>query len=95
MNELIVSEVQIILVKPKDGLIAFASCVINNQFYCGNLAIYTSPSSSDGYRLVYPSKITSTGKQIQCIHPITREAGEIVKKAIIDKYLEVLEKVQV
>ena len=84
-----VSEIQIIQVKPKDGLIAFTSCVINNQFYLGNIAIYTSPSSPDGFRLVYPLKILPTGKQINCVHPINRETGNAIKKAIINKYLEI------
>lgn len=94
MNELVISEIQIIPVKPKNGLVAFASCVINNQFYFGNIAIYTSPSSLDGFRLAYPSKTLVTGKQINCVHPITRDAGRIVQKEIITKYIEFLSKVK-
>lgn len=90
MNELVVSEIQIIPVKPKDSLVAFASCVINNQFYIGNIAIYTSPSSPDRFRLVYPLKILPTGKQINCVHPINRETGETIKKAILTKYMELI-----
>lgn len=90
MNELVVKEIQIIPVMPKDGLIAFASCVVNNQFYIGNVAIYTSPSSPDGYRLVYPIKVLPNGKEINCVHPINRETGEQVKKAIIQKYEELV-----
>lgn len=92
MNELVVSEIQIIPVKPKDGLVAFASCVINNQFYLGNIAIYTSPSSPDGFRLVYPLKTLPTGKQINCVYPINRETGEAVKQAILSKYAELIER---
>lgn len=92
MNDLTVSEVQIIPVKPKDGLSAFASCVINNQFYLGNIAIYTSPSSPDGFRLVYPLKVLPTGKEINCFYPITREVGEKVKTVIIAKYKGLLNK---
>lgn len=53
MNEIVISEIQIIPVKPKNGLIGFASCVVNNQLYLGSIAIYTRPDGS-GYRLVYP-----------------------------------------
>ena len=91
MRELVVSEIQIIPVKPKDGLIAFASCVVNNQFYMGNIAIYTSPSSPDGYRLIYPIKVLPNGKEINCIHPINKETGEQIKEAIITKYQELVE----
>ena len=93
MNDLTVSEVQIIPVKPKDGLIAFASCVINNQLYLGNIAIYTSPSSPGGFRLVYPLKVLPTGIQINCVYPINRKTGETIKEAVITKYIELIEKV--
>jgi len=87
-----ISEIQIIPVKPKDGLVAFASCVINNYLYIGNIAIYTSPSCQEGYRLVYPSKILPTGKQINIFHPINHHSGEILSNAIIKKFKEILQK---
>lgn len=86
MSELVISEIQIIPVKPKDGLVAFASCVVNSSLYIGNIAIYTSPTNPEGYRLVYPSKILPNGKEINCIHPINRETGTVISKAIIRKY---------
>ena len=91
MNEIVISEVQIIPVKPKNGLVAFTSCVINDQFYVGDIAIYTRPHGED-YRLVYPCKNLPNGKRINCFHPINREAGELMKKAIIEKYLEMVSK---
>lgn len=93
MNEIVISEIQIIPVKPKDGLVAFSSCIINNQFYLGNIAIYTSPASPDGFRLVFPSKTLPTGKQIQSVYPISRQAYEPVKKAIIQKFEELMRKI--
>lgn len=90
MNKLMITEVQIIPVKPRDGLIGFASLVMNNQIYIGSLGIHTSPSSQDGFRLVYPQKILSTGKQINCVHPINREAGDVIKRAVISKYMQII-----
>lgn len=90
MDNLKISEIQIIPVKPKDGLIAFASCVINNALYIGNIAVYTRPSTQAGFRLVYPVKILPNGKEIHCVHPINKEAGELLSKAIIEKYKEIL-----
>lgn len=84
--ELSPTEIQIIPVKPKDGLVAFASCVVNNSLYIGNIAIYTSPTNPEGYRLVYPLKTLPNGKEINCVHPITKEAGDTISKAIIRKY---------
>lgn len=88
MEKLFISEIQIIPVKPKEGLVAFASCVINNALYIGNIAIYTSPTNPEGYRLVYPLKVLPNGKEINCVHPITREAGEAITKPIINKFRE-------
>ena len=64
MSEIVVSEIQIIPVKPKDGLVAFATCLIYNQLYLGNIAVYSSPTSVDGYRLVYPSKTLKNGTKL-------------------------------
>lgn len=91
MSEIVISEIQIIPVKPQNGLIAFTSCVINNQFYIGNVAIYTSPSSPDGFRLVYPSQTLNNGKQVSSIHPITKEAGLVIQKQIVEQYLKLME----
>ena len=86
MDELLISEIQLIPIKPKDGLVAFASCVVNNSLYIGNIAIYTSPTNEEGYRLVYPLKILPNGKEINCVHPITKEAGEAIARAIINRF---------
>lgn len=92
MEKMQVAEVQIIPVKPRDGLVALATCVINGALYVGNIAIHTSPQSSHGLRLLYPDKILPNGKVINCFHPITKEAGELIKKAIISKYLDITER---
>jgi len=92
MNDLTISEIQIIPVKPNNGLVAFVSFVVNSQFYIGNVAIYTSPSSPDGYRLVYPIKVLPNGKEIHCVHPINRQTGDVVRRAVIAKYDELTAK---
>jgi len=92
MSELRISEIQIIPLKPKEGLVAFASCVVNKALYIGNIAIYTSPSTQEGFRLVYPVKTLPNGKEIHCVHPINKEAGELISKAIIKKFRELISK---
>ena len=87
-----ISEVQIFPVKPKDGLVAFASCVINNSLYIGNIAIYTSTSKLEGFRLVYPSKILPNSKEINCVHPINKNAGDLISTAIIEKFKKIISK---
>ena len=83
-----ITEIQIIPIKPNNGLVAFASCVIDKWFYVGNIAIYTSPKTPYGFRLVYPLKTLPNGKQINCFHPITKETGQIIQTAIVNKFLE-------
>ena len=94
MQEITISEIQIVPIKPKDGLVAFASFIINNQFYIGDIAIYTRPSGED-YRLVYPSKILPNGKLINCVHPINRHTAEIIKEAVIKAYQDLSQKVTI
>lgn len=91
MIEIVISEIQIIPIKPQNGLVGFTSCVINNQFYVGNIAIYTSPSSAGGFRLVFPQKKLASGQVVDCFHPINKEAGELVSTAIIKKYVELMD----
>jgi len=90
MSNILISEIQIIPVKPRNGLVAFASCVINGSLYIGNIAIYTSPTNDDGYRLVYPARTLPNGKEINCVHPINKETGRAISAAIIKKYKEIL-----
>lgn len=95
MNKLEISEVDLIpLKKSREGLVSFASCVLNNQFYIGNIAIYTSPSSKDGFRLVFPNKKLASGQVVDCCHPISKQAGELVSTAIIKKYVELMDNFQ-
>ena len=95
MSEIIITDVQIIPVYPKDGLVSFASCIFNEQFYFGCLAIHTSPSSPEGYRLVYPAKLLPNGKRANIYHPLTQEAGQVVQSAVISKYKDLLYKLRV
>ena len=95
MSDLTISEVQVSPIKHKEGLIAFASCVINNSIYISNIAIYTSPTTPDGYRLAYPTRTLGNSKRINIFHPINRETGEVIKKAILRKYEELMSKANI
>lgn len=90
MMELEISEIQIIPVKPREGLVAFASCIINNALYIGNIAVYTSPLTPGDFRLVYPVKVLRNGKEVHCVHPICKETGEAIRKAIVNKFNEIM-----
>jgi stage V sporulation protein G len=50
-----VSEVNIEIVKPNNGLIGFASVVINDSIYLGSIAVYKK-LNTQGCRILYPKK---------------------------------------
>jgi len=91
MSEIIISEIQVIPIKTKDGLVAFTSCVVNNQFYLGNIAIYSSPFASEGFRLVYPTKVLHNGTSLSIVYPINKETGAIIQRRLVEEYLKLIE----
>lgn len=82
-----VSEIQIAPVKPKGGLVAFASFVFGDALYCGSVGVFTRPNG--GYRLVYPTKLVA-GRQLDMYHPISGTVGKLIEQEVITKYEEVM-----
>jgi len=83
-----VKEVQVVPVKPHNGLIAFASCVVDGKLYLGSIAIYTK-LNGEGFRLVYPTK--KIGKtNIPIFHPICKEVAEQIYNAVVGKLEKLL-----
>lgn len=85
-----ISEIQIIPIKPQNGLVAFASLVLNNNLYLGSIGIITRPNG--GYRLVYPTKKVGM-KNINIFHPINKEFAQEIEKKVIKKFEKVMTKV--
>lgn len=84
-----ITEINITPIKPSNGLVAFASCVVNNSIYIGSIGLITKLDG--GFRLTYPTK-KSGAKQINLFHPINLIAGKQIESAIISKYEEVMKK---
>lgn len=82
-----ISEVEVTFVRQNNGLIAFASFVIDNAVYCGSVAVMTRPTGD--YRLVYPTK-TVGNQQINVFNPINREAGRLIEEVVINKIEDVM-----
>lgn len=78
-----ISEVQITPVKPSNGLIAFASVVLDKKIYLGSIAVYRRLDGT-GFRITYPSKKVGD-RNIQIYHPITRTMGWEIEIAITQK----------
>ena len=80
-----VTEVQIIPIKPRDGLVALANLVFDNSFYFASIGIYTRPQG--GYRLTYPTR-KSTIKCLPIFHPINKDVASMIEEAVIRKHEE-------
>jgi len=78
-----VSEITIIPLKPKNGLVALASCVIDEKFYIGSIGIYTKLKG--GYRLTYPTKKVGE-RSINICHPIDLVTGKAIEDAVVAEY---------
>ena len=78
----LVSEVEITPVRPRDGLVAFASFTICGIISCSSVAIMTRPNG--GYRLVYPTKKVGS-RAMSIFYPITRRVGLAIEEEVIKK----------
>ena len=86
-TEIKISEVQIIPVKPQNGLVAFASFVLDDRLYLGSIGIFTRPEG--GYRLVYPTKKVGV-RNINLFHPINKDFAQTIEKEVIGKFEDVM-----
>jgi DNA-binding cell septation regulator SpoVG len=82
-----VTNIQITPIKPRDGLVAFASFVFNNSFYFSSIAIYTRPLG--GYRLAYPTRKSPTSS-LHIFHPINKAIASAIEEIITGKYEEII-----
>ena len=85
-----VTEVEIVFVKSKDGMIGFASLVVDNQLYLSGIAIHRKLVGS-GYRLTYPTRKVGEA-QLSLFHPIRKPIGLAIERAIFDKLKNVVSK---
>ena len=86
---LLITEVNVTPIKPQDGLVAFASVVLEESIYLSSIAVNTRPDGS--YRLLYPTK--KLGERIvNLFHPISREASRHIEAAIFKRCEEIYEK---
>ena len=87
---MIISEVRIFFIKPKDGLIGFASLVLEDRLFLGSIGIHKKLNGT-GYRLTYPEKQRGNGSQT-VFHPIRRDLSQAIEKAILTELKNVMER---
>jgi len=83
----IITEVQIVPIKPINGLVGFASFVLFDSIYCSSVGIITRPSG--GFRLVYPTKKVGD-KNLSIYYPINKEVGLFIEEKVIEKLKDVM-----
>lgn len=83
-----ISEVNIQFIKPDDGLVAFASVVLDESLYLGSIGIHERLDGA-GYRLTYPTKKSGV-RQFHLFHPINKALSQQIEKAVFQKFTELL-----
>ena len=83
------SEIQIIPIKPQNGLVAFASFVLDGSLYLGSIGIMTRPNG--GYRLVYPTKKIAD-RNLNIFYPINKEFAQLVENEVVKQFEDVMKK---
>ena len=81
-----ITEIQITPIKPKDGLVAFASVVVEDSLFMGFIGVYTRLDGL-GYRLTYPTKRMGDNS-VNIYHPISKEASKAIEQAVFQKLKE-------
>lgn len=88
----VITEIEIYPIRPRNGLVAFASCLFDGKLSLNSIAIHTRADGT-GYRLVYPAKVLPNGKVVNTFYPITKEAGAEIEAAIVAELEKMSEKV--
>ena len=91
MKTMKITEIQILPIKPNNGLVAFASFVLDGNIYLGSIGVHKRLNGS-GFRITYPTKKIAD-KDFHIFHPINRQASEEIEKAIISKAVEIIKEI--
>lgn len=79
-----ISQVRITAVTPMNGLLAFASVVLNGNIRLNSIAIHRKLDGS-GLRLTYPTK-RSGNEDRTIFHPITPDLSKAIERVLFDEY---------
>jgi DNA-binding cell septation regulator SpoVG len=82
-----ISEIEIIPLRPNNGLVGIASLVYDNCFYLGSIGIMTRPQG--GYRLSYPTR-QGAKLNFNVFYPINNTIAQEIEQAIIARFEEVV-----
>ncbi len=84
-----ISEVSVTLVPPKEGLLAFGSCLLSLgdsfKLCLGSLAIKRALKGD--IRVVFPARIVR-GREFYTYRPANDATRRLIRDALVDRYLE-------
>ena len=79
-----ISEIEIVPIQPRNGLIGFCSFVWDNALKVSSVGIHTKLDGT-GYRLLFPA-----GKFGNTCFPISENIGEYITKKISEKVDQII-----
>jgi len=84
-----ISNIKVRAASDEKGLVGFASCVLDDVLYIGNIAIFSRLNKPGEYRIVFPVKDCQNGKRIEIFYPLTREFYFELEKAIVQEFIKI------
>lgn len=82
-----VSKIEVVPVRPKRGLIGFATVELDEQIVLHSIGIH-SRRDGDGYRLTYPTR-QGGNQEFALFHPTTPELSKAIETLVFEKAQEV------
>ncbi|MBM3196268.1 MAG: hypothetical protein FJZ62_05940 [Chlamydiae bacterium] len=83
-----ITKVEIIPIRPQNGMVGFASVEIEGQFYVSSIGVHKRRDGT-GYRITYPTR--KVGQQdLTIFHPTEPSLSKEIEQAICDKAEEVM-----
>ena len=93
MNDIRVTNVEIVLFRPKDGFLGFASVVLNELYCVSDIGMHSSLNGQYSIRLAFPGKRLADGRIIHAFYPLSTKATDLITSAVAEKYDELMQKV--
>lgn len=84
---MLIKQVEIIPIKPSNGLIGFASVITQEGLYLSSIGIHKRLDGT-GYRITYPTKKLGS-HNLTIFHPVHKELSHAIEQAIILKAEEI------
>ena len=84
-----VSKIEIVPVRPNQGLVGFASVELDGQLLLNSIAIHSKRDGS-GYRLTYPTR-GKGDSAITVFHPTTPQLSREIERVVFEDICKIFE----